>query len=104
MVLDEINTPFWGRAQITTGTVLPWFKTEDLPLSLQHYPLLIHDFAVFVWFTDQYVRILSTQPLMFADLRYMRGWSLLQAQWGTEFPDNLIGHVHWRNPFPSQIE
>jgi len=89
------NTP--GRV---VSISVPLFVPSHLPVSIQQNAVLLHDFKVFNWFTDGYLAVISEEPLILADVRYLRSLHPLRPAWTIEFPTDLKRkHVYWQSNF-----
>lgn len=99
--VDSIATPLFKSSTVMNGISIPLFTEQNLPVEIKNNVSLQHDYAIFNWFSDGYVAAISQQPLILADMRYLRSLQPLQPAWVIEFPHDITReHVYWRTQMP----
>ncbi|MFC3909572.1 metal-dependent hydrolase [Legionella dresdenensis] len=84
LFVADVYTPLYKASQLTPVARLPLFNNE-LPAFVQSSPTLMREFAIFQWFTDDYLVLASKQPFVLADGRYLSGARPVYSFWGIQF-------------------
>ena len=83
--------------KIYQGPEFDLFTKKDLPKAVLKNPLQLRDFTLFNWFSDGYVAAYNSNPLLLADIRFIRQYDPpYSALWGIEFPIDADSHVIWK--------
>ncbi len=95
LYLDDIYTPYFGRAFAKPLGAVDRFDDRDLALSLPITSALADQFALFSTFADDYLARQSEDPLVIGDLRYLAPRST-RPIWAIKiFPTAIYAPVTW---------
>ncbi|KTD21902.1 metal-dependent hydrolase [Legionella londiniensis] len=85
LVLARVATPWFSKSEVDSTALFPAFSGDELPDYVYHSGDQLRDLTIFNWFTDGYLLLVSRNPLILADARYIIGNESLRALWGIGF-------------------
>lgn len=86
LYFTRIQTPLFHKATAQPVMSTPRFTRTYMPKALLHTQTLSDNFKVFEWFTDDYMFLASTSPLVICDGRYFLNYQQPTCMWGIAFP------------------
>ncbi len=93
IVLQQVKTLLTGSPEPTTRSfVVPLFSSEQLPDDVRQSSHLSRIYRQFSWFSDGFVTDVQKQPLVVADVLFIRTFDPLTVLWGIRFDND---HPRW---------
>lgn len=86
LYFTRIKIPLFAKPIVRQVMSKPSFTPELLPEKIKQSKTLYNNFNVFQWFTDDYMFLVSTSPLVICDGRYFLNYQPPTCMWGVEFP------------------
>ncbi len=88
LLVFEVITPLFKTTEIKFIKNYPLFLPDALPEYVKKSPTLLSDFKIFIWFSEGYLILVKTFPLLIADGRFLYDENFSISLWGIQFLPN----------------
>lgn len=86
--INRVQTDWLGNSKLFTYGRVKHLRPKELPHWIQHTPTLLEEAKLFSWFTQNNAAVISTNPYIAIDARYVLLQNPPIALWGITFEPN----------------